>query len=433
MTGMNEAPETLPIPADLISRRSLGYLLGMTVLMFGANIAWVSYNSILLLPLVQKVVPNDISSLTVGVIAFVANLVGILVSLLAGILSDHSTSSLGRRTPGILLGTLAGFPVIACAAVFHLSLLVIICSYLGMQVFVNIANGAWWPLLVDTVPEDQRGLASGLQGFYTLLASAVSFLAATYLNEIHRPDLALVMMGATLALTGLVCAGTIRRRDHPASAPRVLKPGEALRAMFHVRTRVEVFFWLVLNALLVNMGLNSLQYFARDFLAIYFSLPDPDAGLRLVGLVNLIVIMLAAVGTGLLSDRIGRRKLIVVGALVSAVTTALMALTRNFPAFLALTIIRAVATGPIMAVIPALAGGLAPQEEAGQYMAYNNLTTALPSALAPLLFGALLNLRGASTPASFIALLLVSAGFYLFGGILFGWKVSQKALGEVLG
>jgi hypothetical protein len=43
-----------------------------------------------------------------------------------------------------------------------------------------------------------------------------------------------------------------------------------------------------------------------------------------------------------------------------------------------------------------------------------------------------LNLRGASTPASFIALLLVSAGFYLLGGILFGWKVSQKALGEVL-
>jgi len=31
----------------------------MTILMFSANIAWVSYNSILLLPLVQKVVPAD--------------------------------------------------------------------------------------------------------------------------------------------------------------------------------------------------------------------------------------------------------------------------------------------------------------------------------------------------------------------------------------
>jgi MFS family permease len=301
-----------------------------------------------------------------------------------------------------------------------------------MQVFTNIANGAWWPLLVDTVPEGQRGLASGLQGFFTLLASAISFAGATYLNEIHRPDLALLFMAVIFALTGLVCSLAIRPYDRPAADSRRLDLRQALVAMFRVRTRVAVFFWVVFSAFLVNMGLNSLQFFARDFVGIYFGLPNPDAGLRLVGLVNLVVIMGAAVGTGLLSDRIGRVKLIVTGALVSAAMTVLMALTRNFTLFMLLTIIRAVATGPIMAVIPALASGLAPREEAGQYMAYNNLTTALPSALAPLLFGILLNLGGASTPASFVLLLWVAAGFYLLGGIVFGLKVTQKALGGIL-
>jgi MFS family permease len=189
---------------------------------------------------------------------------------------------------------------------------------------------------------------------------------------------------------------------------------------------------VVFSAFLVNMGLNSLQYFARDFLGIYFNQSDPDAALRLVGLINLVLIMAAAVGTGLLSDKIGRRKLIVAGALVSALMTVLMAFTRNFSFFLALTIVRAIATGPIMAVIPALASGLAPTDEAGQYMAYNNLTTALPSALAPLLFGAILNFRGASTPASFVVLLLVASGFYLLGAIVFGSRVSQKALGGIV-
>ena len=412
----------------IIPKRSTGFLLGMTILMFGANIAWVSYDSILLLPLVQKVVPADRSSLIVGLVAFAANIVGILVSLLAGILSDHGTSRLGRRTPGILIGALVGFPVIACAVFFHLSLLVVIISFTGMQIFTNIANGAWWPLLVDTVPEQQRGLASGLQGFYTLLASAVSFVVATYLNEINRPDLALLFMAGSFSLTGLICAFTIRHADRPAVAPTQISLLEAVRSMFRVRTRVAVFFWVVFSAFLVNMGLNSLQYFARDFLGIYFNQSDPDAALRLVGLINLVLIMAAAVGTGLLSDRIGRRKLIVAGALISALMTVLMALTRNFTVFLVLTCIRAVATGPIMAVIPALASGLAPKEEAGQYMAYNNLTTALPSALAPLLFGAILNFQGASTPASFVILLLVAAGFYLLGAIVFGSKVSQKAL-----
>ena len=416
----------------VIPKRSTPFLLGMTILMFGANIAWVSYDSILLLPLVQKVVPLDRSSLMVGVIAFAANIIGILVSLLAGILSDHGTSRLGRRTPGILIGSLLGFPVIACAVFFHLSLLVVIVSFTGMQIFTNIANGAWWPLLVDAVPEQQRGLASGLQGFYTLLASAVSFVVATYLNEIHRPDLALLFMAAAFSLTGVITAVTIRRVDRPAVSPSHISLLEAVKGMFRVRTRIVVFFWVVFSAFLVNMGLNSLQYFARDFLGIYFNQSDPDAALRLVGLVNLVLIMAAAVGTGLLSDRIGRRKLIVAGALVSALMTVLMAFTRNFTFFLVLTIIRAVATGPIMAVIPALASGLAPQDEAGQYMAYNNLTTALPSALAPLLFGAILNFQGASTPASFVILLLVAAGFYLLGGLVFGSKVSQKALGGII-
>ncbi|KAF0107907.1 MAG: hypothetical protein FD146_1205 [Anaerolineaceae bacterium] len=420
----------MAILTNITTRRSTSYLLGMTILMFGANFAWVSYNSILLLPLVQKVVSSERSSIATGIIAFVANLVGIVVSILFGVISDHSASRLGRRTPSILIGALAGFPVIACAAFFHLSLPVIIASYLGMHIFTNIANGAWWPLLVDTVPEEQRGLASGLQGFFMLLASAVSFIAVTYLNEINRPDLALALMAGVFTLTGLVCTRTIRRYDSPSASPRILGLRQVITGMFRVRTRVAVFFWLVFSAFLVNMGLNSLQYFARDFLGIYYGLSNPDAGLRLVGLVNLVVIMLAAVGTGLLSDKIGRRKLIVAGALVSAVMTILMALTRDFTIFLALTVIRAIATGPIMAVIPALASGLAPQEEAGQYMAYNNMTTALPSAVAPLLFGFILNLRGASTPASFVTLLLVAAGFYLLGGVVFGLKVSQKTLGE---
>jgi MFS family permease len=419
-------------PGDAPPRRSLAYLGGMTSLMFGANFAWVSYNSILLLPLVQRVLPADRSSFAVGVVAFVGNVIGLGTSLLVGILSDHSTSRWGKRTPSLLLGSLGALPVIASAGLLPLSLPVIIASYVGMHLFTNIANGAWWPLLVDAVPESQRGLASGLQGFQMVLASAVSFGAVTYLHEIRRPDVALVLMAVVFSLSGLLCVATIRRDDRPALVSRSLSLPEAVRGMFRVQTRVSVFFWLVFSAFLVNMGLNSLQYFARDFLGIYFGLANPDAGLRLVGLVNLVVIMLAAVGSGALSDRIGRRRLITAGALLSAVTTLLMALSRDFSIFLALTVIRALATGPIMAVIPALASGLAPQAEAGQYMAYNNLTTALPSAVAPLLFGAMLNVGGASTPASFVALLVVAAAFYLIGGVVFEGRVSQKALAAAL-
>ena len=431
----NETP--LPNGAS-VPPRSIWFLLGMPILMFGANFVWISYNSILLLPMVQKVVLPERASITVGLIAFFSTLVGIVVSLLSGIISDHTPGRWGRRTPGILIGSLVGLPFIACAGIFHLSLPLICVSYVGMQFFTNVANGAWWPLLVDTVPESQRGLTSGLGGLYALLAAVVGFLLVTYLNEINRADLALVSMGIVFTVSGILNALVIRRYDKPAENVNKIGVWKAFGGMFRVRTFVAVFFWLVFAGFLVNMGFSSLQYFARDFLRIYLGLENPDAGLRVLGMINLLITMLSAVGSGLLSDKYGklvyfsRRNLILIGSFTSAITTILMALTRDYTLFLTLAALRSLATGPIVAVIPALASDLSPKDEAGQYMAYNNLTTGVSGAVAAVLFGAILNMQGAATPTSFIILLVVAAGFYLVGGFVFQAKVTQVELDKRL-
>jgi MFS family permease len=413
-----------------VQKRSIFYLLGMCALMFGANYVWVSYNSILLLPMVEKVVAPEVASFTVGLIGFFSTIVGFTVSILSGIITDHTTSRWGRRTPAILIGSLVGLPFIAGAALFHLSLPVIAVSYLGMQFFTNVGNGAWWPLLVDTIPDHQRGLASGLQGLYTLIAAALGFGVVTYLNEINRPDLGLISMAVVFAVSGVINAIAIRPYDKPASGVETISLWKAVRGMFTVKTRVGVFFWMVFAAYLMYMGQNSLQYFARDFIRIYLNQSNPDAGLRIMGMISLVITMAAAVGAGALSDRIGRRKLILWGAYISAVCTVLMAVSQNFTFFLVLTGIRSIATGPIVAVIPALAGGLSPEGEAGQYMAYNNLSTGVSGAVASLIFGALLNAAGAATVSSYINLLVVTAVFYLAGAVVFQLKVSQKELDQ---
>ncbi len=48
-----------------------------------------------------------------------------------------------------------------------------------MQFVTNVGNGAWWPLLVDVVPEHQRGTASGIQGALTLVGAAIGILVVT--------------------------------------------------------------------------------------------------------------------------------------------------------------------------------------------------------------------------------------------------------------
>jgi len=417
-----------------IAKRSVGFLLGMSTLMLGANLVWVSYNSVLLPTLVEKVVTES-RGLVVGLIGFFGTLLAIIVSILWGIISDHTTSRWGKRTPAILTGALVALPLIGLpslflspalkAVFFPLAMPIIILSFFGMQFFTNVGNGAWWPLLVDVVPENQRGLASGIQGFLTLMGAAIGILAVTTLNQNGQTGAALWLIGGVFALTGILNALVLRGKDEPADASQRISISRAIRDMFKVRTRVVVFFWVVLAVLLANMGINSMQFFARYFFEVYFPAISPDAGFRTMGGISLVVTMLAAVGSGVLSDRIGRRALILWAMFACAVATLLMGMTSNFIVFLIFAAIRSAATGPIIATAPALASDLAPKDEAGQYMAYNNLSTGLSGALSSLIFGVLLVTM---TRTTFMYLFVISAILFLIGGIVFAIKVPQKEL-----
>jgi MFS family permease len=168
-----------------------------------------------------------------------------------------------------------------------------------------------------------------------------------------------------------------------------------------------------------------MQFFARYFFEVYFPTISPDAAFRTMGGISLVVTMLAAVASGILSDKIGRRKLLLWSMFVSAIATFLMGMTSNFTVFLIMAAIRSAATGPLMALAPALASDLAPKDEAGQYMAYNNLSTGLSGAFASLIFGVLLITM---TRTTFMYLFIISAIFFLMGGIVFAVKVPQKEL-----
>jgi MFS family permease len=431
MTGNGESMTTL---SGSSMKRSIGFLFGMSMLMLGANLVWTAYNSVLLPTLVEGVVTEG-KGLVTGLIGFFGTLLAITVSILSGILSDHSASHWGRRTPAILIGALIGVPLIGLPTLFltaalrptflSLALPIIILSYCGMQFATNVGNGAWWPLLVDVVPEHQRGTASGIQGFLTLIGATLAIVVVTLLNQNGQTGAALWLIGGIFALSGIVNALVLRGKDMPAERSDKISLGQAVRNMFRVRTRVAVFFWLVLAVMLAYMGINGLQFFARFFFQVYFPDVNPDVAFRTMGGISLVMTMLAAVASGVLSDKIGRRPLILWAMFLCAVTTLLMGLTGNYVVFLILAGIRAVATGPIMAITPALASDLAPKDEAGQYMAYSNLSTGISGALTGLIFGVLLVTL---TRTTFMALFIISAFLFLLGGIVFAVKVPQKEI-----
>jgi MFS family permease len=398
----------------------------MALLMLGANFVWIAYDNVLLPTLVEGST-MQYRGLTTGLIGFFGTLVGVMVSLLTGIATDHSTNRWGRRTPALLVGALAGLPFIALAAVFHVpSLAVIVVSFVGMQCFTNVGNGAWWPLIVDVVPEHRRGFTAGVAGLYALLGAAAGIGLVTLLNQQGRTSTALWVLAVSLGACGLVTVAAVRRHDIPAEpATERLSTVTLFRDMFRVRRRVTVFFWVIAASFLANMALNSLQFFARFFFQTYFPGISPDYGFRLMGGISLVCTMLSAVAAGLASDRIGRRRLILASMFASGVLTLFMGFVESFSAFLVLAALRSLATGPIVGVIPALAADLAPAEEAGQYMAYNNVATGLSGAVSSLAFGLVLTTidrRGFET------LFVITAVLFVSGGAVFLLKAPEREL-----
>jgi MFS family permease len=144
-----------------------------------------------------------------------------------------------------------------------------------------------------------------------------------------------------------------------------------------------------------------------------------------MGGISLVVTMLSAVGAGILSDQIDRRTMILWGVVGCAVSTLLMGFTTSFTVFLVLTTLRSIAMGPLLATAPALASDLSPKDEAGHYMAYNNLSTGLSGALSALIFGVLLINMNRTT---FMYVFIISAILFFVGGMVFSAKVSQKDL-----
>ncbi|HSN94923.1 MAG TPA: MFS transporter, partial [Anaerolineaceae bacterium] len=124
----------------------------------------------LLLPLlVQAFVGESLKGTYFGILRLISLMVALLVQAIAGILSDHSTSKLGRRRPFILAGSildvLSFVAVGAIAATmsgmtgYWVLLLVVVLS----MVASNWSHGALQGLIPDIAPKSKYALFSSIK------------------------------------------------------------------------------------------------------------------------------------------------------------------------------------------------------------------------------------------------------------------------------
>jgi MFS family permease len=364
-------------------------------------------------------------------------MVALLVQALAGMLSDRSMTKWGRRRPYILVGTLLN--VIALIAIgasptYWFLFVFVVFS----QVASNIAHGATQGLIPDLVPEDRRGRFSGVKAVMELLpliiialtigpliasgrmwygigvqvamllfAMAITmFVPEKPLDE--KPDalnwkpfgrlvgMTLVFM-VVILLSGEVVQWFGSRLDIGRSVANHLVvmglvglAGMAVAVILGVWGSVQVsigreasrknpsFTWWVINRLAFLVGANNLSTFAIYFLQGRLGY-EGDAAAGPASQLKLIVgvlILLFALPSGWLADKIGRKVLVAVSGILATIGTVVLLLSPNLAVIMVGGCIVGAGIGMFFTTNWALGTDIVPQKEAGRFLGISNLAGA---------------------------------------------------------
>ena len=396
------APPTPAAPEPRLRRMTFGLLM-VYVAILAVNSAG---NGILL--------PNIVAGLDeagkVGNLAFVttvAFIANIFAQPLVGAFSDATRSRFGRRAPwmvgGALLtsGFLLGLPMAQ-------SVLAVAAVWLVVQVGVNALQAAATALVPDRYPVSRRGGVSAMIGVGITIGNAVGTIVAG--STATRGVLPYAFLaGLVLVVVGIFVV--VNRDESSAHLPRQRTGArEFLRGFWISPRRHPDFAWAFGSRFLMVIGFYGAQTFGLYILRDYIGLSDAESNsfAATMGIVLLLGVLLSALVSGWLSDKVGRRKpFIVWSSVVMSIALAIPLVVPTTTGVLAYAFLLGLGFGAYISIDLALMTEVLParlqgESSAGRDLAILGLATTLPQAMSPSIAAALVTLTG-GYPALFVS------------------------------
>jgi MFS family permease len=387
---------------------------------FGQAYLWNGLHAIILPVILVGLAPAAFKATTLGALTFFGLILAMLAQPIAGAISDRGRwlGRFGRRRPWIALGTAFDLALLALLAISRDFLLVALI-YAAMQIASSFAEASLQALLPDLTPSSQRGRAAG----YKNAAQIAGFVAGVGLGGffVSRGQIALALAAAGVALGVSVLWTLLGVRETPVQSSR--RPASVrlrtLRAQFHIDRRVAPGYGRLLAGRgLMMAGFFALQGFAQYFVADKLGLPNPAGITALLMAVMGAAIFLLAVPTGVLADRVGRRPLNLLAALLGAGATAALLFVANVWQLVIAGGLVGASAGIFMSANWAWAADLAPPDEAGRYLGLSNVATAGASAFSRLIAGPIIDGGNALRAGVGYDLLFLALALAMFGGAL---------------
>lgn len=413
-TALETAPQQVITPGGQQQRVGRGFLTLFGFLNFGLYLT-VMMPAMFSLPHKVALLDPTGKALTLGLVATVGAVASIIAGPAAGILSDRTRTRWGRRPPWLLGGIVvaAGGSIVVAASP---NVPALILGWVIVCVGGAGAAAAITPIVAERVPEQQRGSVGAIVGVATQIAGVLGYTLGSFLTW----NLLVLFALPWILLAVISVVWVLTFPDVNADVSHSSLRSAFKQMVFNPRKHPD-FSWVWLGKLFMQITLAFLSTYQLYFLGDRLGFTPEEAGARLglVGGLGILITMTFAIGSGLLSDKLKRRKpFILTSAILAAIGMSLMAYTDGFGLFLAAVLTIMGSAGMFGAVDVALASDLVPdRSQAGRWMSTYNVAATLSTAIAPLM-GSVLLMVGTDDGTNYTALFLVGAMFALTTGAI---------------